>query len=269
MAKPNEYRIAEDGLEARVVGPWVSRKTHFVDRYVEMFATGMKNKWGRRAYVELFSGPGRSYDRAARTFLDGSARRSMDADLTDYVFVDLDPTATTALQQRLDPTTKGRPMTILTADCNAAIGSVVDHVPAEALTLAFIDPTNWQVRLATVLHLAKDRRVDLLMTFHIGGMKRVAGLHVPRLDEFFGSHEWAESLSLPREQQTVGLLKLYNRQLENVGYLPECWKESVPVRNRRNSLIYSLVLFTKSERGLDFWRKAREVEETGQLPLFH
>jgi hypothetical protein len=110
--------------------------------------------------------------------------------------------------------------------------------------------------------------MDLLMTFHIGNMKRVAGLNVPQLDAFFGSHEWSEILDGPRDQRTVGLLQLYNKKLEAAGYLPDCWKETVPVKNARNAVMYALVLFTKHERGLDFWKKARQVEETGQQQLF-
>src|SRR2546423_911392 len=103
------YYTAPDGMPAREVGPWVDRKAYFVDRYAEMFATGMKNLWARRTYVELFAGSGMSYDRARRNFIEGSALRALRSDFTDFVFVDIDPVAVAALDVRLDRRGERRP----------------------------------------------------------------------------------------------------------------------------------------------------------------
>ena len=37
---PVPYCDGPDGLVARVVGPWIRHKVHYVDRYAQMFATG-------------------------------------------------------------------------------------------------------------------------------------------------------------------------------------------------------------------------------------
>lgn len=260
------YRPGPDGLPAREVGPWVERKAHFVDRYAHLFATGMKNLWKHRIYVELFAGPGLSYDRARHEFIDGSAVRALDADFTDYVYVDLDSAATAALTARTGPKAGGRALGIIPGDCNLVVGDVLKKIP-DGLTLAFIDPTNWQVSLQTVRRLAEHRRTDILMTFHAGSMLRVAGLNPPGLDAFFGTREWRDALVGPREERVTSLMQLYNRQLEPFGYQPDCFRQSVSVRNTKNAMMYTLVLFTKSSRGLDFWQKARAVDEGGQLPL--
>lgn len=55
---PSEYVIDPgDGLPARVVGEWARRKHHYLERYTDIFATGMK-QFSRRAHLDLFAGPG-------------------------------------------------------------------------------------------------------------------------------------------------------------------------------------------------------------------
>ena len=49
-----------DGLPAMKVNVWARRKHHYLDRYLDIFAGGMKNKWSRRVYIDLFAGPGMS-----------------------------------------------------------------------------------------------------------------------------------------------------------------------------------------------------------------
>lgn len=260
--------IGPDGLSARTVGPWVARKEHFVGRYSSMFARGMRNHWERRAYVELFAGPGLSLNKATGEFTDGSPIRAMLAELTDFVFVDNDPLATAALSTRAEPRRGGRSLTVITADCNDAVPQVARALPGDALTLAFVDPTGWQVRMETMLALTHERRVDLLVTFHAGQMKRVAQYPVPELDGFFGSNAWRSALGLPRNERSERLLRLYNEALLPNDYLAECWRYAVPIRNSRNVIMYYLVLFTKHRRGIDFWSKAIAVDEARQPDLF-
>ena len=50
--------VPDDGLLTYDVGPWAADKYRYVGMYAEMFATGMKNLWDRRVYLDLFSGPG-------------------------------------------------------------------------------------------------------------------------------------------------------------------------------------------------------------------
>ena len=262
VAHRTEYRIdPDDGLIARVVGPWVARKTHFVDRYVGIFTNAMKTKWKRRVYVELFAGPGRSFNKKTREFLDGSAIRALAANFTDYVFVDMDKRATDALQQRIDAIPHGKTVRVINKDCNRAVPDVLERIPKGALTLAFIDPTNWQITFDTVSRLTPGRRMDLIVTFHYGGMKRVEQQNPTGLTGFFGTPKWRNGRGAAYWYQ------LYNEQLEPLGYLPDCHTESETIRNTKNVPMYGLVLFTKNKLGREFWNKARAIDENEQLPL--
>lgn len=261
-----KYTTGPDGLPARIVGHWVETKVHNVDRYLDIFAVGMSKKWTERTYVELFAGPGLSWDKTTHRFLEGSAIRATHHPFTRFVFVDMDSDATDALTRR----TAGeeRPHPIYPGDCNLVIDRVVQAIPQGGITLAFVDPTNWQIELATVGKLAASGAVDILMTFFSGFMRRVWYYDVPALDRFFGDGSWRDVRDAPAHERVERLTRLYNEKLSSFGYLPDCWRHTVSVRNSRNVFMYSIVLFTKHARGLDFWIKAKQVEVGGQLHLF-
>ncbi len=48
----------DDGLPAEKVGDWAAEKYRRMGMYAEIFATGMKNLWASRVYIDLFSGSG-------------------------------------------------------------------------------------------------------------------------------------------------------------------------------------------------------------------
>jgi three-Cys-motif partner protein len=262
VARRTAYRIDPvDGLVARVVGPWVARKTHFVDRYVAIFTNAMKAKWKRRVYVELFAGPGRSFNDETHEFLDGSAVRALAANFTDYVFVDVDKRATTALQKRIDRIDHGKTVHVIHKDCNRAVHDILAHIPRGGLTLMFVDPTNWQVTFDTVSALAIGRRMDLIVTFHYGNMRRVRDQSPAALTRFFATPKWRDGDDAPY------WYRLYNQQLEGLGYLSDCYTESETITNRKNVRMYGLVLFTKDRLGRKFWNEARAIDENRQLPM--
>jgi three-Cys-motif partner protein len=169
----------------------VEDKVHYGDRIATFVATGMHKLWGRRAYVELFSGPGVSFDRGHHRFIEGSALRALQRDFTDYIFVDLDPTAATALEERIARLAPpGRRTRVIQGDCNEVAGEVLDSIPRRALSLLFVDPSSWEVRFETIASLVADRRLDLLVTFHVGAMKRARWAQPASLDAFFGTPDW-------------------------------------------------------------------------------
>lgn len=265
-----EYRIGPDGLPARVVGTWVEQKVHYVDAYTAMFGTAMKNAFPRRAYVELFAGPGMSWDRQHGRFIAGSAIRALEADFTDYCFVDIDPIAARALNDRVDRcgARTAKRVSVFIGDCNAAPAPIRSAVPPEAIALAFVDPTTWQVTFDAIAKLVDNRRVDLMFTFHAATMRRMVQDNPPALTAFFGTGAWKAALKLPREERTLALLRLYNEQLATLGYQPNSFELAVPVRNTLSRAIYHLVLFSKHPLGVRFWRDASRVDRSGQSRLW-
>jgi hypothetical protein len=65
-------RVENDGLYCPDVGRWAESKYRLISLYDELFATGMKDKWDQRVYVDLYSGAGHSQIRYTDIRLKGS-----------------------------------------------------------------------------------------------------------------------------------------------------------------------------------------------------
>ena len=127
----------------------------------------------RRAYVELCAGPGRvQYDENG-AFEDGSPLRAFKHDFTEFHYIELREDFAAALATRCETRETARPVQVIQGDCNAHIRDIVRQLPPAGLTLAFVDPTNWQVNFETVRQLASVKRVDLVVSTFLGSMKRV------------------------------------------------------------------------------------------------
>jgi hypothetical protein len=81
---PERYVIADDGLLAEKVGPWAMEKLDIVASYIQISGpTRRKYRDNRPAFIDVFSGPGRSLIRTNGEFIDGSpVRRSLQAGIT-------------------------------------------------------------------------------------------------------------------------------------------------------------------------------------------
>ena len=199
MAQPEPIPTASDGLPARATGPWVLDKTHYFERYLDIFSRGVGKKWaGKLSYVDLFSGPGRSVIRDTGREVEGSPLLSLKYEFARYVFVDI-PEVLSTLAQRLKHHPKRSQITLVTGDCNAVIGRALLALPSDHLTLAFIDPTGLQIQFRTIERLVHNRKVDLLMTIQFGmGIRMNLPLYVQTegaaLTSFVGDTSWRQDV---------------------------------------------------------------------------
>jgi three-Cys-motif partner protein len=246
--------LAPDGLPARITGGWVWRKVHYVDYYVDMFATAMRQRW-TLAYVEPFAGPGMAAH--GGSFIEGSALRALEKPFSSYFFIDSDPIAIGALQLRIRRKYGWPPRgAVIQGDCNDALPEVAHAISPSTLSLAFIDPNGWEIQWSTIASFVRERRVDLLFTFHAGFMRRQWYADAPSLTAFFGNDDWRAIEFAPRHDRIRQLVRLYNEGLDTLGYLPGAEDHLVSVRNGKGTLMYVLVLFTRSELGQRFWASA-------------
>lgn len=270
LAPANDSGYREDPLDslpARIVGPWTRRKHHYLGRYADIFSVGMK-KWDRRTYVDLFAGPGRCFEKPSDQFYDGSPLIALGQNFTDHVFVELDPTNAQTLRQRC-ARRSSKLVTVFDGDCNSRVDQVVKAMPANGLALAFIDPTNWQIRFSTIQRLTADRKVDLLVSFFAGMMKRVVQYDQPELDAFFGTGAWRDRRYMgPDGLPTLsGLLAAYREQLLTLGFLDQPSVREIEVKNSRNATMYLLAFFSKNKMGYRFWDEITTEDEKGQLAI--
>jgi three-Cys-motif partner protein len=264
-----EWALASDGLIAWRTGGWAQEKLFYLSRYFNIFNAGMQRKWPERVYIDLFCGAGRLL--AEREEIEGSAVMALRSQVpfTRCFFNDLEPRAVQALKERAEQI-GGPTATYFSEDCNTVIPRIRSELPAQSLDLAFVDPSTWQIALESIAALTADRRMDLVITFHVGGMKRAAHSQPQSLSSFFGTPLWRkayqQSLHAGRREGSRILLDCYEEQLRKLGYK---WVvDDVRITNSRHVGLYHLVFASKSERGEDFWEKITARSASGQMRLF-
>lgn len=269
---------SSDGFPSRYAGGWSKEKLYYVRGYCEIFNTGMQYRWPTRVYIDLFSGPGRCTINPTGEEIDGSpaiAAKCRAPGFTHLFLNDMDPAVIEALRGRM-ASLGGRGVNYFNADCNDAaqpIARSLSNLGASALSVCFIDPTNWQIRFSTVAQLTHGRRMDLIMVFQFGSMKRVVHLAPKPLTDFFGdSHadpEWVRHYDAARQQGqsgTVALVKHYEDRLSQIGY--QWFHDQVLVeKDNDGTPLYVMLFASKSGRGEDFWRKIATRQESGQYRL--
>lgn len=265
---PDYREDPTDREVARVVGAWAKDKQHYVGRYMTIFANGMHHRWDALAYVDLFAGPGSCVVEETEDFYGGAAIEAMARPFSHFIFLDLDTRATEALGRRAAPLAQGRPVTIINRDCNEAIDEVIARIPPRALTLAFIDPTNWQITFESVRKLVTERSIDVILTFHDGLMKRVGHIEEqPRVDAFFGTDAWRPLVASGRKPHLYDFCQCYRNQMKTLGFEDHAAPIDPSMRNSTDVPLYHLLFFSRNEKGHDFWDQVVQVGPTGQMTL--
>lgn len=264
--------VAPDGLPARESGVWVLEKKILVERYLGIFTKGVGKKWdGKLAYVDLFSGPGKNVIRESGEEVDGSPLLALKCDFGSYVFVDV-PEVLATLRLRLRNHPKLARISFVEGDCNAVIDEILRLLPADHLTLAFIDPTGLQIRFDTIQRLVHDRKVDLLMTIQFGmgiqmNLPQYIRTEGEALTGFLGNNEWRKDVEQGGTVFQAGrrILDRYMAQLRALGYLDT--KDREIVRNDQNLLLYFVIMASRHALGEKFWREVTKITPSGQRNL--
>jgi len=261
---------SSDGRLAMTVGPWAKEKLFYVRGYCDIFNTGMKGKWRTRTYVDLFSGPGKCIVETTGEEVDGSPLIALqcEAPFTHYFFNDLSADAIEALESGAASFTWAN-ITYFNMDCNDVVNYLLPQLPPSSLDFCFVDPYNWQIKFPSIQRLTKARRMDLVITFQTGAIRRVADNPPQELDDFFGDAGWRTEYKaqLLAGRHTRGriLLDIYEQRLRGLGYIQI--QDYLPVKNTRSAVLYHLIYASKDPRGKDFWDKISRRSSTGQLRL--
>ena len=249
-----------DGLPVRDSGPWIDKKHKLLAYYAHLFATGMKNNFKSRVYLELFSGPGKCVIRDTGKEVLGSPLTVINHEFTEFIFTEMSLPAAEALAKRLEPFENSRLTEIWCGDCTEAIQHI--RVPAGSLTFAFIDPTGiGHAPFSLVEALHRKTRCDLLINIQHGmGIKMNIHQYTPDADEqsaltkFLGNDHWKK---LPQHNPGDffrGVLDLYKQQLDRLGFA--FTGREVLVTTQKKTPLYLLLFASKHERGKEFWEKS-------------
>lgn len=281
--KGRDYFVSaqDDGLITNPIGPWAEDKYRYVGMYAEMFSTGMKNKWPRRLYLDLFSGPGYSRERDTGRVVLGSPMiaLSLPDPFDAYVLSDENPEALDVLRTRVARLDRQLPVTYIPGDANVAVARIVEVVSAtpskSTLSFCFIDPYKLNIHFQTVQRIAEGRAVDflILLALYIDANRNIqwyVGDDNPTIDLFLGDRTWRprwKTAERAGDSIVKFLANEYSARMGQIGYLTMTLEDMVKVRTHDKRLpLYYLAFFSKHAKGLEFWRAVRKYA-TDQLSL--
>ena len=274
--------VEPDGLITEDVGAWAEQKYRLLALYASLVSTGMKNRWKRLVYIDLFSGSGYAHIRETARIVRASPilALSVQDKFTDYVFCDANEQLISALETRATKGFAECRCSFFCGDANALVDEVLARVPVgsrteSVLSFCFLDPFKLSaLKFATIERLA-TRRMDFLVLVPIG-MDAKRNLHNyteddnRTLDEFMGTDTWREEWPTA-SQDGVGLdpflMGVFASQMKRLGYIAPGITDTAFVKSDRNLPLYRLAFFSKHDMGSKFWREARKYSDD-QMTLF-
>lgn len=263
-------KASEDGLIIPEVGQWAKRKYHFLHRYLDIFATGMKNKWRRRIYVDLFAGAGFARLRNSGELATTSALLAADVrdPFSELLLCEQDSERFGALRHRLTHHFPEQEFLARNADANRVVSEFMPRLLVEeTLSLVFVDPYGLHFDFDTARQLS-GARVDLIVLFadSMDALRNWATYYLNNphssLDRFMGESGWRNVVrDNPSSDLGRKLRERYSQRLQTLGFRHF---GSEPVHNDQGTRLYTLMFASKHKTGLDFWHKASSVDERGQ-----
>jgi len=259
----------DDKLPVRQSGLWARQKHQHLTYYGKMFATGMKNKFENRVYVELFAGPGRcKFPDGAEDL--GSPLQMMDLEFTKFIFIEKNLQGAAALEARISRHRAAASTSVYCGDCADAVNEIVLPT-SRCLALTFVDPTGISHCPFDLIKTLRQRvRTDLLINFPHGmGLKMNQHQYTAHeksiLTRFLGTNSWTKFIDKKPADFVRGVLDLYKEQLRKLDYL--IGTHEVVIRTQQSTPIYMLVFASRDPLGVRFWDDTMKGVQDPQFPF--
>lgn len=282
--------LGADQLPVQCVGAWVEDKYFFLEAYLNASCEARRKfaDQNNAVFIDLFSGPGICVIRKKKKEIPSGGMRALqreEAPFNELFYFDINKTNTDALTRRLNNRSN---CNIFTGDSNAEAQNLVDILLRKPYRyhFAFIDPFGPDgLKFNTLKQLARLERMDILIHFPIGAIKR----NLPNwkknnstiLDEFLGTDIWRNKIKGVSSNQVFSiLLDIFKEQLKSIGYPEKGLKlvsygkdvyaglPTVAVKNTKDVDLYALILASKHPLGQKLWSSIIKMSPNGQKKFF-
>jgi three-Cys-motif partner protein len=265
-----------DGLITGLVGPWALEKHERLRKYIDAYrgARAMflpPRGTGGAAYIDLFSGSGRSQREDDGAFIDGSpvvaytAAKRSGTGFSELHFNDIDADNVGALRQRIAQL--GGAGKYYNEAAEAAVDRIVYSLKPAGLHFAFLDPYNLEnLPFSIVQRLASLPRMDMLIHVSIFDLQRNLRRYLQDgrvLDGFMPG--WRENVDVNRTDQAVrtDLLHYWLGLIRNLGTSPAEGIELVSATGGQR--LYWLVFVSAHQLGRRLWNDISNINQQGRL----
>ncbi len=264
--------LPDDGEYTPVIKEHSLQKIRIHNYYASLFSTAMKEKWPQRAYVGLYSGPGRARLDPTGEIVETTSLSAMRVPhpFTKYMFVDNDPQCVKALAARTAEVHGSFDVAVIQGDVTKATADVIDAMPAYGagrglLSFCFVDPFSAELDFDVIRTLGTRYRMDFLVLLMLGVDVRqnfrryLDDVEDTRIGRLVDDPNWREEWRATGSREPVRfLLRKFDQAMTRLGYQALRPDDAHPIRILgKNVLLYFLVLYSKDELGQKFWHATR------------
>ncbi len=276
----DKLRVEDDGLICPEIGVWSEDKYRLIALYDELFATGMKGKWDKRVYIDLYCGAGHGCIKGSHTRLMGSPLIALNVEypFDKYIFCDADPGKLDALRNRVMRDAPTANVTYIEGRCDDKVDEILRAIPRgssanKVLSLCLVDPYDFGFKFETLTKLSSVY-VDFLMLLaaQMDANRNYANYLAAgstKIAEALGCDTWRErwtASKMTRERFPIFLAEQVSESLSTLGYLPRKVADMKRIKTYDNNMaLYYLALFSKHPTAYTFWRDVMKygTDQTG------
>lgn len=266
--------LKDDGLYTPDVKRHSIRKIELHNYYISLFSTAMKSRWPQRAYLGLYSGPGRARVVETGEIIETtamSALRVLDP-FTKYIFVDKDPRCVEALEARIAVLNGDHDVSLIEGDVRESVLEIVRAMPAYSrdrglLSFCFVDPFSAELDFHVLRQLGTRYRMDFLILLMLGRDVRtnfrryLEDAEDTRIANLIDDPDWRtewEAGGYRRRDLMRFILRKFDDAMSRIGYQRRRPDEAHPIRLlEKNVFLYYLVLYSRDPLARRFWETTR------------
>ena len=263
-------RVDDDRLICGDVHRWAEDKYRLFALYDELFSSGVKNKWDRRVYTDLYAGAGFSRIQGTRTFLKGSPiiALTVTCPFDKYIFCEEDEQLLAALNARAGRIVPEANVSYVPGNCGEKADEIFEAIPKASsknrvISLSMVDPFDFGLKFETLKKLS-EVYMDFIVLLAIGmdanrNYDHYVEGNSPKIDEALGNTKWRERWKLAGSRRSnfrQFLAVEFSKSMESLVYLPTPLERMKLVRsNEKNLPLYYLALFSRHDTGHKFWEQ--------------
>jgi three-Cys-motif partner protein len=273
MAKPTSRfnpitLVEDDGLAIPEVGVWGERKYKLVGNYCEIFTTGMKNKWGKLVYIDLFAGSGYAKIKESGKILKSSALIALSTThkFDKYILCEENEEKIKALQHRVENEHSDLDVQYVQGDSNKNVDEIISLIPKDnCLRFCFVDPFSLKLEFETIEKLSRTGKIDFLILLALPmDANRNFVYYIKenslKIEKFIKDANWRkpfESGEITPSNFMKFLSDKYDTNMKGLGYVEPVDKHLVKI-DAKNIPLYYLAFYSKNPRGNDFFKKVEK-----------
>jgi three-Cys-motif partner protein len=273
--------VEDDGLVCNDVGLWTEEKHRLVAYYAALFSAGMKDKWEKRIYIELYAGAGYSRIRDTDRVIAGSPIQAvtLKVPFDRYIFCEQDAEKLEALRVRVKRHAPSADVVFVPEGCDINVDQIFAAIPqhsrsTKVLSLCFVDPNDIGIKFSTLRTLAV-KYVDfiVLLALYMDALRAEQNYikNPAKIDQLLGSGSWLDRWKTAKQKGAEFprfLAEEFAASMARIEYIPPPFYSMRKIFfYEKNYPLYALGLFSRHSLAYTLWDKALKGSDD-QLGLF-